>query len=459
MSLGSSIRLKHRPSLAFLLLCGFMAVLWLAGGASRADVMGQVVVRAAAWGAMIAALLGGVRIDLSVVRVPLILLTAALALVLLQLIPLPPAIWQSLPGRGLLAQPALIAGVPQPWRPLAIVPDLTVNAASSLIVPFVILLLVGGVTEKERALLPSILLGLVTVSMLVGLLQFSGVIFDHPLVNDTPGDVNGGFANRNHLALFLAIGIILSPAWVFNRERYARWRVPLGLGSILLFILTILATGSRTGMLLGALALLVGLLLAKDGIRKVLGRAPRWVLPAVLVAIVVIVAIFVTLSIAADRAASINRAFDLDTSQDMRTRGLPTVLSMIAAYFPAGSGFGGFDPLFRIHEPFALLRPTYFNRAHNDFLEIVLDGGLAGLTLLVCAVLWWAVWSVRVWHGGPSTARLGSGILLLVLVASVSDYPARTPMIMATIALAAVWLHQGSRSAKRSTLPVRNQRL
>lgn len=58
MSLGSSIRLKHRPSLAFLLLCGFMAVLWLAGGASRADVMGQVVVRAAAWGAMIAALLG-----------------------------------------------------------------------------------------------------------------------------------------------------------------------------------------------------------------------------------------------------------------------------------------------------------------------------------------------------------------------------------------------------------------
>lgn len=54
---------------------------------------------------------------------------------------------------------------------------------------------------------------------------------------------------------------------------------PLGLGSILLFILTILATGSRTGMLLGALALLVGLLLAKNGIRKVLGRAPRWVLP------------------------------------------------------------------------------------------------------------------------------------------------------------------------------------
>src|SRR3546814_8158382 len=81
------------------------------------------------------------------------------------------------------------------------------------------------------------------------------------------------------------------------------------------------------------------------------------------------------------RAESVRRAFEIDPGQDLRTPGLPTVLSMIAAYFPAGAGFGGFDPIFRLHEPLQLLKPPYFNHAHNDFLEIVLDGGLPPLQI------------------------------------------------------------------------------
>ena len=63
----------------------------------------------------------------------------------------------------------------------------------------------------------------------------------------------------------------------------------------------------------------------------------------------------VLISVAAGRAVSINRALTVDAGQDMRARGLPTVLEMIRTYFPFGSGLGGFDPIFRIHEPFELL--------------------------------------------------------------------------------------------------------
>ncbi len=83
---------------------------------------------------------------------------------------------------------------------------------------------------------------------------------------------------------------------------------------------------------------------------------------------------------------------------------------MIRTYFPVGSGLGGFDPLFRMHEPFELLKPTYFNHAHNDWLEIALDAGGAGIALLFGSILWWGMASARAWRSadGSVTARLGS---------------------------------------------------
>src|SRR3546814_3653142 len=103
---------------------------------------------------------------------------------------------------------------------------------------------------------------------------------------------------------------------------------------------------------------------------------------------------------------------------------------MIAAYFPAGACFCGFYPIFRLHEPFQLLKPTYFNHAHNDFLEIVLDGGLPALLLMLVAIGWYGMASMRAWRGSGRHSvlpKLGSAILFLVFVASAFDYPARTP--------------------------------
>ena len=107
--------------------------------------------------------------------------------------------------------------------------------------------------------------------------------------------------------------------------------------------------------------------------------------------------------------------------------------------------------MFRMHEPLSLLKLTYFNHAHNDLIEIVLDAGLPGLALLVAGIAWWAMASLRAWRTEPgmdhALPKLGSAMLLFVLLASGFDYPARTPMIMAAIVLAASWL---ASSGKRS---------
>ncbi|WP_315762114.1 O-antigen ligase family protein [Sphingomonas sp. Y38-1Y] len=430
-----------------------LVLLWVVGGASRADVMGQVVVRAGSWAILIAAILAGPRPVLTGLKPVLFLLIAAIALPLIQLIPLPPAGWQALPGRDML----LVPGGPVPWRPWTMTPGATRNALASLVVPATTFVVLTQANERVFRWMPAILMAMIVAAMLFGLLQFSGTAFNSPFLNDTPGAVSSIFANRNHFALFIAMGCLIAPVWAFMDREALRWRGSIAAGLVVLFVLTILATGSRSGMLLGAAALALALALVGKRLRRRLAGAPRWVLPTLILVAVVVIGGAVALSFAADRADSINRLIALETGEDMRSRARPTVLAMIALYMPFGSGLGGFDPVFRIHEPFALLKPTYFNQAHNDFLGIALDAGIAGAALLAVGVIWWLVASIRVWRACPDEAvqlaRLGSTLILLVLLASATDYPARTPTMMAILVVGGVLLARGRRASDSAALP------
>lgn len=442
------------PSLAFVLLSILFVTLLIAGGASRADAGGQMVVRGVAWGTLIVAALAGPHPDFRRMGMAGVVLTGAILLVILQLVPLPPSLWEGLPDRHV----PVGVGAADVWRPMSLVPGATWNALSSLIVPAAVVLLGVMLRQDERRRMLAVLLGLIVVSALIALLQFSGAGFDNPFVNDTLGQVSGLFANRNHFALFLALGCLIATAWAIYPGG-SGWRLPVAGGLVLLFILTILTSGSRAGILLGLVAILFALLMSRHALRRLTRKGPRWLLPTLAVGTVAVLAFFVMLLFVAGRAVSIDRTVLLDSDGDMRVRGLPTVLDMIQRYFPIGSGFGGFDTIFRRHEPFDLLKLTYFNHAHNDYLEIVLDGGIGALLLLAVAVLWWGSKAIRVWRGKDTglMAQLGSAMLLLVLIASFFDYPVRTPMVMALAALAGLWL--GERGGESAALPHLDQQL
>lgn len=461
MSVFSPAKALRKPSLAFVLWCAFLAILWLAGGASRPDVFGQVVSRLAAVLVLVLIALFGNKPVLRPVAPICLLLLAAVVLVALQLIPLPPSIWRVLPGRALFD--GAVTGAQQPWRPLSIVPSATINALVSLLVPIAALMLMVTMRAEERIAILQTLLFAIGASVLLGLLQITGVGFDNPLINDSRDFVSSSFANRNHFALFLAIGCLLLPVWAFGRHRHSRERAGVGLGACLVVLLTILATGSRAGIALGVVGSAISLVLARVGMRRELRDAPKWVARALPALAVTMVVGTVIASIAADRAVSIRRLLDADTGADMRGRALPTVWAMIRDYFPVGAGLGSFDPIFRIHEPFALLKPTYFNHAHNDFLEVVLDAGLPGALLLFAGIVWWAHASVRAWRNPVGTMemrpRIGSAMLLLIVGASLFDYPARTPMVMVLMVIAAAWLSEGTHRRSRQALPAGDQLL
>ena len=110
------------------------------------------------------------------------------------------------------------------------------------------------------------------------------------------------FANRNHFALFLAMGCLIAPVWAFDGTHAARWRSPVAFALVLLFVLTILASGSRAGMMIGGVATGIGLLLARRGLARMLRHVPRWVVPALLVSIVGMIGGLVLVALLADRA-------------------------------------------------------------------------------------------------------------------------------------------------------------
>lgn len=424
-----------------------LVVVALGGGSSFADVTSLLYVRPVALCCLILFALTSAPIKWHTYRAPMVLLALYAALMLIQLVPLPPAIWTALPGRQPYAGVMALAGMPQPWRPLSLTPDLTANALVALIVPAAVLIGVSKLRRDQRDTLVPVLVILCVISALVGIAQFAGGK-DSPLYlyrftyEDFPV---GLLSNRNHQAALLALSFPALRVWTLmptaNRswERSRGW-VALALG--VLIIPMVLATGSRAGIALMVIGIVAAFLLFPVD----RGRASRpkgWQRPLIGVALGVVALTLVLATYVLGRAASIERLLALSTQSDQRFQYAPTVIRIVRNTFPVGTGFGSFDPVFRQYEPDAILISSYFNHAHNELLELVIMAGLPGLLLLAGLLIWWAVRTIGAMRDDARNSRhvrLGSCIVAFLLLASLVDYPLRAPLMAAVFALGCAWL-------------------
>ncbi len=432
-------------------MAAFLVLVALTGGASRADVLSLVILRPAAVLVLGFAIWYGDRKAWSEWR-PLILLgVATVALTVLHLIPLPPALWTSLPGRGIVSEIERVAGLSGTWRPISMVPGMTWNALSSLAIPAAILLLIMsiGPTDRYRVLGLLILIGL--ASGLIGIMQVAGppaspLYFYAQTTNDS---AVGLFANRNHAGVLLACLFPMLAAWVDAAEdrgsKPGQRRRAMAVAAAVVVFPLILVNGSRAGLVLGLAGLgsaaLLHLSRPRTGRRS--GRRP-WLMVAMAVALAVAL-IIVFVVTAQDRA--LGRLLDTGSSIEERLRFWPAILALIPAYMPVGSGIGTFVEVYQVSEPYWALDRTYLNHAHNEYIEVALTAGAPGLLLLAAAAILWVYWSWKAWlrpaadRRGVILARLGSIVTLLLALASLSDYPLRTPLMMALFIVAAAWLN------------------
>lgn len=434
-----------------LILIALFIVLALFGGASRADEPAQIVVRLSAVAALAYAIFfRPARLD-RVTGPVMAGLAAACFLVGAQLIPLPFSVWSSLPGRALYAQQGSLIGMGGIWRPLTLSPDQTWNALLSLVVPISVVALLAKMNYRQRAALVPMVLALIAVSILVVLIRLMSGGEWITLSKSTDGGGAGIFANRNHQALLLLIGLPILATWagddrIWRAPRWIKLGVAIAGGALLIVLIP--ATGSRTGLALGIVAFFMALVFLWAPARQALRAVKRRRTRKLLIGFVSFGLISLSgLTFTLNRAEGVRRLMSMDIAGDTRTRLLPRVMEMTSTYFPAGSGFGTFNVAFRRFEGLSDLKLTYFNQAHNDLLQIVLEGGLLGALLLFGALAWLGFQIALAWRSGSDRtavrlARLASVLIPLMLAASIVDYPLRTPLMMALMALFAVWLHE-----------------
>ena len=138
----------------------------------------------------------------------------------------------------------------------------------------------------------------------------------------------------------------------------------------------------------------------------------------------------------AERSPAFARILQNEALEDLRAKLVPTLFDMISDFHPWGSGLGTFEHAYRMREPLSLAGPAYVNEAHNDWLQFMIEGGLASIILFVVAAVFVLYQVTQIVRKEPSAAGLqrlrclGLGLMVVLGVASVVDYPLRVPSVM-----------------------------
>lgn len=454
----------HTDKAFFALLCIYLAVLGLTGGASRADEPGQIVVVVAAAIVLLVAGAGLAVGDWRQLGAVHLFVLAAFALVLVQLIPLPPGLWTRLPGRPVFAEAMTGADIEIGWHALSLTPDATLFAVLAFAPLFAVLALMLRLSGPFRALVPGALLVLIAAGALLAMVQVAtGTPYFYRIANF--GEATGSFANRNHFALFTALSLPLLAVWAVSppREGGAVQLRPILAGvAAITVVALLLVAGSRGGLLVGLVGCLLGLLIWSARSGRV--RRGRLLLGA---AVGLAVAVLLTAVFSAQSRDLALARIVASEDDGIRANINRAILPMIGDYLPFGSGFGSFASVYKLYEPLETLGPRYANQAHNDLLQIVLEGGLPALALLAAFGVWFLQRSLRVWRGleggptarssrgyaafAPQTLQLGqagSAMIVMIGIMSAFDYPLRTPLVATVFVLAMAWLEAGAMARK-----------
>lgn len=364
---------------------------------------------------------------------------------LLQLVPLPFRLWQALPGQELRRLTLDLAGLADSWQPLTLEPAGTALCALMAIgfVAFTGWLMQLSGDDFHRLFL--VALGLVLLGILIGLLQVvSDGQFPQLQVDNMGATLLGFFANKNHMALVLACSILLF-GFVVSRQFGARGqpaamqirRRLMVTGYTVFALVAIVVTNSRAGLGLGALAAVIVLLDLARGV------VLRWRIAAVAVVAALVLAVM------SSSAFEVVAGRVDDVSDDLRWRFLDWSWPLAERYAWLGSGFGSFRTLFITQEQLAWVKPTVVNAVHNDYLQLLIEGGVPAMVLLVLLVLSLVPGIAalrRLSRRAPERHALLAGLFIIVLYAlhSLVDYPLRRPAAWIFFALALAAVYRGA---------------
>lgn len=383
----------------------------------------------------------------------LLLMGFAILLPLAQLVPLPPALWRGLPGHETVSSILSHAGVPDHWRPASLAPLSTTAALLSLVPAIAACLSALAIDDRVRLRLSAMIACFAALSVLLGLAQLEGGPESALRIYQSTNIMaaTGFFANRNHQAILMVIAIPLAALVLGQYGRRPATRKSAIAGALACSFLlgaTAIASHSRAAVLLLAPAFAASLWLLPVSLRHrcfVLGGVLACVIAWSLYGGVL--------------AEEILARFSSPAHSELRGKVYGVALRAASQYVPLGSGFGSFEAVYRAAEPDSLLSPSFLNHAHDEYLELWIEGGVPALAGIAFGIIWWLVMAFRVAQEKGSgitvrTKRAGLAITGLLMTHSLVDYPLRTAALSCVFGIAVAFCALPLRDIRSENIPV-----
>jgi O-antigen ligase len=416
---------------AFLLLC--LAL----GGASGGGHLANLVLQLSAIPIVIAALAARPGAPMPRPgRVLVTLLVLAVALVLVQLVPLPPRIWTNLPGRDWVAQGFEMLGQPLPWMPISLAPERTVSSALWALPAVAVLLGMLRLGGFRPAMLAWMLVFVTAVAVGLGALQLAGgessPLYFYEIANR--GMATGFFANSNNMAQLLVITIpFVGALYLRAREGSRSVQKSSGLLVVLAGALTILLVGIAVNGSLAGIGLAVAASLA-TALMLAFRRRP---LPAWAASVGALLLIGAAATVVMTPLQTSLLAEEAQRGEESRAALFRDGLRVATDYMPLGSGVGTFAEIYPRYENVASVTRWYLNHAHNDYIELAVETGVPGTILIGLFLLWWGGRAVAIWRADTPDhfARAATIATASLLAHSMVEFPLRTAALSAVLAM------------------------
>lgn len=373
------------------------------------------------------------------ISLPALVIAALFLLVpLVQLVPLPPSVWQALPGRAPEIEALKLVGAENSWRSISMAPDRTLASLLASIPPLLLLVMVASMRRRDRALMVAVVGAIGLLTLFVGLLQVrAGVL----LFWDRSDVVLTGFqANRNTTADVLLVGLLAGVTalrlWNEGRSRPRSPVVILTASAVLSIMIAtgVFMTGSRSGVVLLLIAVPAAAIIA---FLQVQGSSRRPLLAGLGALIILAGAGLVVAQSANGSIVKVVSRFSTD--DETRPELWRDTRYAINESFPFGTGIGTFVPIMFAAERLEVVDMRLPNRAHNEYLEYTMESGIAGPLAMLVISLYLIVIAWKEWrkHQPFSRAQISCAIAAMTIVAlhSIVDYPFRSMSMASLIAI------------------------
>ena len=110
-------------------------------------------------------------------------------------------------------------------------------------------------------------------------------------------------------------------------------------------------------------------------------------------------------------------------------------LHILRDFAPLGTGLGSFTQIYRWYENPALAGLTFVNHAHDDWLELLIEGGVLAVMPLVAFFAWLRARWLAEWRHGGAVRQVAPLCIAIEMAHSLVDYPLRTAALAGLFAV------------------------